>query len=183
MDEASADFRRAATSSRRELERILVVGETPDADALAGFEYRGFNHSRWTSALRIRKFLKTFFRSGGALLGCNSPVVQDSLDDPWVALPNETAPKRFAYFGVGPVDAESRDNRYLHAILFDYGRARASRRDPSRLLRDYVVRVEPGSDDLLLGKAYVALGPFRTPLGFFVLERRRRVDASAFEEG
>jgi len=70
------------------------------------------------------------------------------------------------------VDAESRDNRYLHAILFDYGRVRASRRDPSRLLRDYVVRVEPGSDDLLLGKAYLALGPFRAPLGFFVLERR-----------
>jgi len=124
------------------------------------------------------KFLKTFFRSGGGLLGYNSPVAQGSLDDPWIALPNETAPKRYAYFGVSPVDAESRDNRYLHAILFDYGRVRASRRDPSRLLRDYVVRVEPGSDDLLLGKAYLALGPFRAPLGFFVLERRRRMDAS-----
>jgi len=29
------------------------------------------------------------------------------------------------------------------------------------------------SDDLLLGKAYFALGPLRLPVSYFVLERRR----------
>jgi hypothetical protein len=43
--------------------------------------------------------------------------------------------------------------------------------DPSRLLRDYVVRVREDSDDLLLGKAFVALGPARLAAGFFLLER------------
>jgi len=153
-----------------------MTGEAPRIDAFPGFEYRGFNHSRVTAAFRIRKFLKTFFTNGGAVLGCNSPVVQNGLDDRWIPLPNETEPRRYAYFGVVPVDAESRDNRYLHAVLLDYGRTRTSWRDPSRVLRDYVVRVERGSDEVLLGKAYLALGPLRAPLGFFVLERRRRVD-------
>ena len=42
-------------------------------------------------------------------------------------------------------------------------------RPPASVLRDYVVRVEPGSDELLLGKAYLA----RFRVGFFLLERRR----------
>jgi hypothetical protein len=35
------------------------------------------------------------------------------------------------------------------------------------------VRVDPGSDELLLGKAYFAIGSARIPVGFFLLERRR----------
>ena len=41
-------------------------------------------------------------------------------------------------------------------------RLRAGRQplyDPSGSLRDYLVRCMPGSDELLLGKAYFALGP------------------------
>jgi hypothetical protein len=40
-------------------------------------------------------------------------------------------------------------------------------------LRDYLVRL---SDDLYLGKAYVALGPGRLPVSYFVLERHRPHD-------
>ena len=36
-----------------------------------------------------------------------------------------------------------------------------------------MVRVDPGSDELLLGKAYFATGPARIPVGFFLLEQRR----------
>jgi len=41
-------------------------------------------------------------------------------------------------------------------------------------LRDYVVQPDPADPDLLLGKAYLALGPFRVPSNFFVIERLRR---------
>ena len=40
-----------------------------------------------------------------------------------------------------------------------------------------MVRADPGSDELLLGKAYFAVGPARIPVGFFLLERRRPFDA------
>ena len=41
------------------------------------------------------------------------------------------------------------------------------------MLRDYLVRVVPGSDDLILGKALLALGPARVASNYFVLERHR----------
>ena len=41
-----------------------------------------------------------------------------------------------------------------------------------RSIRDYFVQVEPGSDDVLLGKAYLALGGRRLFSNFFVLHRR-----------
>jgi hypothetical protein len=69
------------------------------------------------------------------------------------------------------VDPAARDNHYLQALLLDYGAGAKSRLDPARPIRDYLVRVEPGSDDLLLGRAFLALGPFRPSPTFFVLER------------
>jgi hypothetical protein len=35
------------------------------------------------------------------------------------------------------------------------------------------VRVNRGSDELLLGRARFEVGPVRIPVGFFLLERRR----------
>ena len=43
--------------------------------------------------------------------------------------------------------------------------------DPSQVLRDYVVQVDPDNRDLYLGKAYVAAGPLRIPTSFFIIER------------
>ena len=74
-----------------------------------------------------------------------------------------------------PVDPEARDNAYLHALLIDYGQGGNPLYDPSRYLRDYLVRCVPGSDDLLLGKAYMAIGPWRMPASFFMLERHRPI--------
>jgi hypothetical protein len=54
------------------------------------------------------------------------------------------------------------------------------RRSPSRAsspLRDYVVRVSPGSDDLLLGRAFLAAGRRRVPVGWFAIERADRIEA------
>ena len=159
----------------------MLRGERPDWEVLAGWEYRGWNVPPVTKLLGIRKFIKGFYKTpDGAALGYNTPVRQNRPDEPWIAstgkrrterVSDATVPKRYAFYSVGPVDPEVRDNAYPNALLLDYGRGGNARYDVARLLRDYLVRVEPGSDDLLLGKAYLALGPVRLAVGYFVLER------------
>lgn len=171
---ASPAYRRLAGKSRYALEAILVRGETPSLEGIMGYEYRGYNVAPVLSLLGIRKFIKAFFTTpDGSTYGCNMPVVQNGLKGPWLAKPSEGAPRRYAFFSVARVDPEARDNEYLHALLLHYGQGRNPIYDPSRLLRDYLVRCVPGSDDLLLGKAYLALGPLRIPATFFLLEKYR----------
>jgi hypothetical protein len=174
MPAASTTYERLAGQSQAALEALLVGGETPSLPGIAGYEYRGYNLAPATRLLGIRKFIKAFFDTpGGAIYGCNTPAAQNGLHAPWIARPSEAAPRRYAFFSVTPVDPEARDNAYLHALLLDYGRGGNPVYDPSRLLRDYMVRILPGSDDLLLGKAYLALGPARVTASFFLLERHR----------
>ena len=143
----------------RELETVLVRGETPEPDGLAGWEFRGWNTPAFAKVLGIQTFVKGFFRgANGALYGYNRQPGKD---------------RRFGFYRVDAVDAAARDNAYLHALLLDYGRGGDSRLAPTTRLRDYLVRVERGSDDLLLGKAYVAAGPLRVPVSYFLLERLR----------
>jgi hypothetical protein len=133
-------------------------------------------HPGWAKPAGIQKFIKGFYKGDdGKVYGYNEPVVQNRLDQPWIAKPSDVAPKRFGFFLVEPVDASSRDNEYLSSLLLDYGRGSNPRTDPSAALRDYLVRVHPGSDDLLLGTAFVAVGPLRlrVPASFFVLERHK----------
>ena len=170
----SAHYKHLAGLPKAALEEVMVRGETPTLPALIGYEYRGYNIAPATALLGIRKFIKVFFTtSSGEVYGCNTPVAQNGLNRPWKAKPSEAEPRRYAFFSVTSVDPEVRDNTYLHALLIDYGRGRNPAYDPSRLLRDYLVRCVPGSDDLLLGKAYMALGPARLAAGFFLLERHR----------
>jgi hypothetical protein len=143
----------------RDLETVLVRGETPAADGLAGWEFRGWNTPAFARLLGIQEFVKGFFRGAdGALYGYNRQPGKD---------------KRFGFYRVDAVDAAARDNAYLHALLLDYGRGGGTALDPTTRLRDYLVRVERGSDDLLLGKAFVALGRARVPVSYFLLERLR----------
>lgn len=167
-------FARVAALGQRELEDLFVRGETPDEGALPGWEWRGQNLGPVAPFTPFQKFIKGFYRdAAGRTWGYNIPVVQDGPARPWQARPSEEAPRRYGFFLVDRVDPTGRDNAYLHALLLDYGRGRNPLLDVTKGLRDYVVRVEPGKDDLLLGKAYYALGPARVPLGFFLLERRR----------
>lgn len=173
---ASITYRRLAGLSNRALEAMLVRGDRPSLEAVTGYEYRGYNIAPVLSLLGIRKFIKAFFVTpSGAHYGCNTPVIQNGLSGPWIARPSEGAPRRYAFFSVAPIDAEARDNAYLHALLLDYGKGGSRFYDPARQLRDYLVRCVPGSDDLLLGKAYTAMGPLRIPASFFLLERHRPV--------
>lgn len=170
----SPAYARIAALALREVEDLFVRGDVPDAGALVGWEWRGLNLGPVAPFTPFQKFVKGFYRDGaGRVFGYNIPIVQDGPTRSWKARPSDEAPKRFGFFLVEPVDPTSRDNAYLHALLLDYGRGGNSRLDPTAGIRDYVVRVERGSDDLLLGKAYYALGPARVPVGFFLLERHR----------
>ena len=173
---ASAAYLEVGALPAAELEKILLRGEAPSIDAIVGWEWRGRNTQGWAKPAGIQKFIKGFFRAeAGEVYGYNQPVVQNRLDQPWIAKPSDVNPKRFGYFVVEPVDPTAKDNAYLNAILLDYGRGKNPRLDATQTLRDYVVRVNPGSDELLLGTAFVAVGParVRVPASYFVLERHR----------
>jgi len=160
--------------SARELEQTFRRGSMPDREGLVGWEFRGINRLPLNAPVAklagIKKFLKGFFRAeDGRVMGYNSPVENNVLDGRW-----NVAAKRFGFYEVYPVDATARDNEYLHAVLLDYGKGGNKALDPTAGLRDYVVQVDPANPDLLLGKAYYAIGPARVALNFFILERHRR---------
>ena len=158
-----------------ELELAFVRGEMPDLEQLVGWEFRGINHPLWAQLAGIKKFVKGFYRGeDGRVMGYNVPVVQNVLDGRWHLKPEDSAPKRFGFYQVAPVDPTSRDNEYLHSVLLDYGKGGNKRLDPTSGLRDYLVQVDPANPDLFLGKAYYALGPLRIHSNFFILERHRR---------
>ena len=162
-----------------ELEKVFVRGATPDLDSLVGWEFRGINHlplnaSPLATAVGIKKFVKGMYRhEDGSVMGYNIPVVCNVLDGRWHLKPSDDSPKRFGFYQVDPVDATSRDNHYLHAVLLNYGKGGNKPYDVMAGLRDYLVQVDAKNPDLFLGKAYFALGPVRIPLNFFILERHR----------
>ncbi|MBK7194534.1 MAG: hypothetical protein IPH80_18790 [Myxococcales bacterium] len=172
---AGARVRALDHLSLAELEQVFVRGVTPDVAGLAGWEFRGLNTPSYMRFLGIRKFVKGFWRdAAGATWGYNYPVEQNPVDRGWYGLPSVTNPKRFGFYTVAPVDPTARDNRYLHALLLDYGQGRNPRLDASAGLRDYLVQVDAADPDLLLGKAYYAVGPLRVPTAsFFILERHQ----------
>ena len=168
----------------RELDLVFDRGTMPDVEDLVGWEFRGINRFTLNSVpfgnwVGIKKFVKGFYRDGetGKVMGYNSPVVCNVLDGRWHLRPSDSAPKRYGFYEAYPVDPTARDNKYLHALMLDYGKGDNPRFDVMAGLRDYLVQVDPSNPDLFLGKADFALGPARLDLGrfnYFVLERHRR---------
>ena len=169
MDASDDAYLRLASASRAERREVFEAGEAPDAAVLTGYEYRGVNTVWFAPLLGIRKFVKAFFTADERVYGCNSPAEQNGLLEEWLLKPSEDEPRRFGFY---LIEAPAK-RRHPHAMLLDYGRGGNSFFQPARLLRDYVVRVSAGSDELLLGKAYLALGPLQLPVSYFVLARRR----------
>lgn len=173
-------FKRLVNASRIELENILDQGMIPNLEDLVGWEFRGCNTAVFSHLLRIRKFKKGFHREPAnkphECFGYNIPTVQNATFDPHLALPNESHPKRFGFYLVTPDRTMGPDDIHHNALLLDYGSGPTNPLyDPSRLLRDYLVQVDPDNPDLFLGKAYLAFGPKRVFAGFFVLERYNKI--------
>jgi hypothetical protein len=169
----SERFRELARASNAGLEAVLRAGKAPAFESLVGSEWRGFNTPPLTRLLGIQKFIKGFFRGPQSVEGYNTPAAQNGIDGPWLAQPSPETPRRFGYYSVTRVDPAARDNFYPEALLLDYG---ASQRNQSggieRALRDYLVQPDSDNRDILLGKAYFALGSLRIPSSYFILERR-----------
>ena len=168
-------FRALAQASAGRLEQLLDASKAPPPESLVGFEWRGYNTSWQPRLLGIQKFIKGFFPVGGQVEGYNITVVQNGPDGPWLHQPTLENPRRYAFYCVSRVNRASRDNLYPEAILLDYGASTRNAESPpiAKLLRDYLVQPDPANPDLLLGKAYLALGPLRIPSNFFILERLR----------
>ena len=172
-------FKRLVNASTRELEDILVQGIMPDINALEGWEFRGCNTLPITRLMGIRKFKKGFIRNPNnapdEIYGYNVPVEQNRTFDPHMAIPNECNPKKFGFFLVSPKRQMGADDIHHNALLLDYGRGNNPFYEPAKLLRDFVVQVDPQNPDLFLGKAYIALGSKRVFVSFFVLERYNKI--------
>lgn len=172
LTQASPVYLDLARSSLRALSDMLIRGQRPDVSALVGSEYRGVNMPAATSRLLgLRRFIKGFtVDESGRVVGYNKLVVGHDLSAPWTVRPQRDGREAYAPFSVEPVEPESIDNRYLNALLLDYGDVAQPEPGVARRLRDYLVRVVPGSDDLLLGRAFLAVGRVRVPVGYFALE-------------
>ena len=169
----SSKYLELAASTRADLVGVMRRGDRPDPGALEGWEYRGLNTARWARRAGADRFVKGFV--GGR--GYNRRIRRGSRTGPWLPS-DQPEPEPFAFFSVEPVDPESRENRYLNALLFDYSAYASGPLDPAGGIRDYAVTLDD-AHDLLLGHAFVALGRARLHATFFVLERLRRAPANA----
>ncbi len=165
----------------RTLHQIMREHPAPPMDEIAGWEYDGANTGIGPVLIRSRKFRKGFYRGASRatsdlepfIQGYNINVRQNGIDRPHEAKPSDEAPKRFGFYRVYSADQHPRHRRYPQALLLDYSLGGNGLSLPS-LLRDYLVQVQPGSSDLLLGHAFLQLGPVTLPASFFVLSRARK---------
>jgi hypothetical protein len=83
------------------------------------------------------------------------------------------APQTVRLFKVEPPDPDAADGLRRGAALLDYSRGGNRGYDIARILRDYLVRVEPASDELLLGKALFVVAGTTLANSYFLVERYR----------
>ncbi|GAA2167971.1 hypothetical protein FHX52_3847 [Humibacillus xanthopallidus] len=163
-----------ATPTRR-LSKVMRRGGTPDFNLLSGWEWRGTNLPASSRLLGIRRFIKGFHTADGRALGYNVSVVGSDLTSPWTERAQRDGRREWARFTVTPVDAAATNNRYLNALFLDYGAVETPEAGLAGGLRDYLVQVSPGSDELLLGHAFLAVANLRVPVGWFALERLQQI--------
>jgi hypothetical protein len=177
----SARYCELAVASKAVLEEIFVVGEKPSVESMLDWEYRGYNTSpKAIDLIRLRKFTKgLFIANNGDTYGYNTPIVQNKLADPWICKPSDENPTRFRFYHVEPEPLDPRDDINPHSLLLNYRRGGNSPIAIYNGLRNYLVRIEPGSDDLILGKAYYGMAGRRFHVNFFLMERHRQVETDA----
>ncbi len=167
-------------ASTAQWETIMRTGVAPRFEDLAGWEFAGANSRKIYRLIGIRKFVKGFYegppRDEGPepfVQGYNIPAKNNADSDPHVLETRNGAPKRFGFYRVHEPVEGARDSYYPNSLLLDYSKGGNGRFGPP--LRDYIVQVYPDDPDLLLGKAYLALG-LRIPTNYFVLKRLHEHD-------
>jgi hypothetical protein len=169
---AGMDFYQLANRTEAQLETILRRSGAPELDALAGSEWRGLNTGFLPGVLKIRKFIKGFFRQADIVEGYNVLAAQNGVQEEWIDATPPGKERRFGFYTVTPAVLSNRDRRYPAALLLDYGASKSNPRvSPIRVIRDYLAQPDPACPDILLGKAYLALGPLRVASNYFLLSR------------
>lgn len=164
---------RLAKSPSRELERIMRTSLSPGIDALAGFEWAGYNTPITSQLLGIRKFIKAFTRGAAGIEGYNLRVSGHRLDEPWLPR-GERARAKIGFYRVIP--AGEHGGRYPRSALIDYG-AFPDQHWVVRSIRDHLVQPVASEPDVLLGKAFLTFGGVSVAAGYFLLERLRPIAA------
>ena len=183
---SSYSFESLASKTPAELRNIHREGVAPDLDKLRGWEFRGLNvlpgyaHFYMWLTGNVR-FIKCFFDSEdagpGNLKGYNLRVENGAVDEPWTCRPNEEKPGRLGHYIVYPKRNSGRPEHiaeHPNAVFLDYDIPQ-NNLFSGRTLDDYVVKPDPDNDDVLLGVAYMELGPIRLPFPF-ILERYQKHD-------
>ncbi len=161
--------------SRPELAQQLALGHAIDPAALDDSEYRGVSLGlpRFIERLTWKVFKKAFHRDGktGRLRGWNVRLEQDGIDAPARDMLQGGRRVTFGHFEVRAADhGEPRD--VSQSLVLDYALGKNARLDPTAIVLDYLVAVEPGNAELLLGRLALDLRAARinTP-SYFILER------------
>ena len=175
-DRPSADYLALVATAPAALTAVMRRGDTPKVESITGWEWRGTNLPATSRLLGLRRFIKGFVADGQEIVGYNVSVRGADLSTPWTPRLQRDGRREWAPFTVAGVDPTARDNEYLHALLIDYAAVAAPEPGIPGRLRDYLVRVVPGSDELLLGHAFLALGSRRVPVGWFALERLQPIE-------
>lgn len=155
----------------REHASMLASGHAIDPDALPG-SYRGTSLGlpRWVERATWTTFRKVFARGrGGTIGGWNVRVEQEP---PHHARLKGGKPWIFGHYEVTPLRPGECPIEVREGVLLDYGRGANPTIDPTRIVRDPLVALRPGSVDTLLGYTYVRiLGRSIGTPSWFLLER------------
>jgi hypothetical protein len=164
-------------ASDRELREVFAQGTRPRFADLAGYEFRGFNPPAFAKLLGFQRFIKGFYQKAGEpaadqvdrIYGYNLFCDRKAPADQWIALPNPNTPRRHGFYDV--YVPKGKLARFDNAVLIDYGVPENHNFNPERLIRDYLVQVDPDNHDLFLGNAFLHIGPLKINSNFFILGR------------
>ena len=157
-----------------ELEALHRDGNPVRLADVSGFTFDGINLTRppFVRRLTWTKFTKTFHQDpSGQVRGWNEGVEQNGLEAPWT--PRSRRGQRVVYGHYDVTEAEC-------GLTIRYSTRAGSppaRLDPSRMLFDPLVSLDPNTADLLLGYTYWSVGRLRlnTPT-WFALRRGHALD-------
>ena len=148
MTDRQLDFDALMHLRLRQLAKIHAAGVAPNPEGLVGREYRGANRPASSALLGIRRFIKGFQADpNGGVHGYNKTVRGASLGAAWTASRRKDGRVAYAPFLVLP-----RPEARGPGLLLDYGAPATPEPGFAHRLRDLLVRVDPTSDDLLLGR-------------------------------